>query len=143
MFPCPSIQDNQINQDDQGGQAGQENQDKRDNQNDQGGQGNQGNYPDSPDNKPDHANKSLTCPTKVCEDITLSVPVEVRAHADIKGITLKCDKHHIRQLNQYDKATKTHKFEITKKISAQIPIDFIAEVEIKDERVSFDVHECT
>jgi len=140
MFLYPNNQSNQGNQDDQGNQNGQGNQGNQDeggNQNGQGGQDNQDNHPNQ-----NHHSKSITCPTKVCEDIALSVPVEVRAYVDIKDITLKCGEHHIHQQHQYEKPAQTHKFEITKKISAQIPIDFIAEIEIKDESVYFDVYEC-
>ena len=111
----------------------------KDNQNNQNQNG-QGNHGEGGNQS--HHNKSIACHNKTCEDITLSVPVEVRARADVKDVTLKCGDHHIHHQDEHDEASKTHSFEITKKISAQIPIDFIAEVEIKDERVDFDVYEC-
>jgi len=129
MFYSQNIHPTQGNQDDQGNQGEDNN------------QGNQGNHPNYPNQDQNHHNKSIACPAKICEDIILSVPVEVRAHTDIKDITLKCGEHRI-QHHQHDKPTKTHKFEIVKKISAQIPISFVAEVEIKDERVDFEVYEC-
>ena len=107
-------------------------------QNSQGGQGKQSEE-NNHTNQNCH-NKSIVCPSKICEEITLSVPVEVRARADVKNIILRCGEHHIHTKRGHEKQPQTHKFEITKRISAQIPIDFIAEVEVRDESVDFDVH---
>jgi len=84
--------------------------------------------------------KFVVCPTKTCEDIVVAVPVEVRAHADVGNIVLKCKGNRIAK--ETEKPKNVSKFEIIQEISAQIPIEFVAEVEVKDERVNFDVHEC-
>lgn len=91
-------------------------------------------------NVQDKHKKSVACSTKTCEDITMAVPVEVRAHADVGNIVLKCKGNRIAK--ETEKPKNVSKFEIIQEISAQIPIEFVAEVEVKDERVNFDVHEC-
>ena len=84
--------------------------------------------------------KHIVCPTKTCEDIKIFVPVEVRAHANVGDIALKCKGHHI--VKKQEKPQYVSKFEIVQDISAQIPVEFITEVEVKDERVDFDIKEC-
>jgi len=88
----------------------------------------------------DKNKKLIVCPTKTCEDIKISVPVEVRTNTEIGNITLKCGGHHI--IKKQDKPQSVSKFEIVQEISAEIPINFITEVEVKDEHVDFDVHDC-
>jgi len=88
----------------------------------------------------DKNKKLIVCPTKTCEDIKVSVPVEVRTNTQIGDIILKCNGSHI--LKKQDKLPSVSKFEIVQEISAEIPINFITEVEVKDEHVDFDVHAC-
>ena len=83
--------------------------------------------------------KFIVCSTNTCEDVTISAPVEIRAHADVGEIELKCMGHHI------EKCTDKHavrKFKIVQKVSVHIPLKFIVECEVKDERVDFDTSEC-
>ena len=87
----------------------------------------------------DNHKKVIVCPTKTCEDITVSVPVEVKAHAAIGDIVLKCKGTRI---NGHYEPKNISKFEIVQEISAQIPIDFVTEVNVNDEHVVFDVHDC-
>jgi len=88
----------------------------------------------------DKHKKLVTCSTKTCEDITIAAPVEVHAHVNVGGIILKCKGNRI--ANEGDKPKNVSKFEIIQEIYAQIPIEFTAEVEVKEERVNFDVYEC-
>ncbi|MCL2225636.1 MAG: hypothetical protein FWB96_11780 [Defluviitaleaceae bacterium] len=82
--------------------------------------------------------KKIVCHTETCEKITIAVPAEVSAHADIKAISLECeDKRVIKERKR-----NSMKFEIVQEIFAKIPIDFVAEVEVKNETVDFDTHEC-
>ena len=91
------------------------------------------------ENTHDKHKKQILCPTKTCEDITISVPVEVHARAQIGDIILKCKGQHI---NPHGKPQMTSKFDIVHDISLGIPIDFITDVEVKNERVDFDLHKC-
>jgi len=91
-------------------------------------------------NEHDKRKKAIKCSTKACDDIIFSVPVEIRTQTDIKEITLKCMGSHI--IKKHDNPGNINKFEIVQEVSAQIPIDFITEVEIKDDRVDFDVRVC-
>jgi len=90
------------------------------------------------DNHGNH--KKIKCQTETCEKVTLTVPVEISAHADVKNVSLKFGDKRI--IKEYDKPKKTLKLEVVQEIFAKIPIDFIAEVEIKDEKVDFDTHNC-
>ncbi|MCL2376230.1 MAG: hypothetical protein FWC76_02425 [Defluviitaleaceae bacterium] len=115
--------------DDQGNQNNQGNQNDQGNQGNQNDQGNQGNH-----------ERIVVCTTNTCQDIALAVPIEIRAHAYIGNILLKCKGHRI--VKEADKPQGVARFEIVQDIFAQIPIDFVAEIEAKDQRVYFDVHEC-
>jgi len=88
----------------------------------------------------DKYKKIIACSTKTCEDITMAIPVEVLARADVGNIVLKCKENRI--VKEGEKPENVSKFEIIQEISAQIPIEFIAKVEVRDERVNFDVHGC-
>jgi len=104
---------------------------------DQGVQGNQ----DTSDKQGNQSKseRQIVCPANVCEDITITVPVEVHAHADVKNIKLECKGHHIDKCHKTPK--NVSKFEVVQEISAQIPIEFVARVEVKDERVDFRLHQ--
>ena len=119
-------QGNHGNQNDQG-QDDQGGRDEHDNHDDQGGHDDQG--------KPD---LQVTCPVSIREDITITVPVEVHAHADVKNIKLECKGHHIDKESKVPK--NVSKFEVVQEISAQIPIEFVTKVEVKEERVDFKLH---
>jgi hypothetical protein len=106
---------------------------------------NQGNNNESHGNHDNHENhgnrdirKKTTCHTETCEKIAVKVPVEISAHANIRDITLNCaDKHVVREHER-----NSVKLEIVQEMFAKIPIDFIAEVEVKNEEVDFDTHAC-
>ena len=86
-------------------------------------------------NHPSKPDPQATCPVNIHEDITITVPIEVHAHADIKNIRLKCKGHYINEGSGTPK--NISKFEVVQKMSVQIPIEFVAKVEIEDERVEF------
>jgi len=150
-------QNNQGNQDDQGNQ-GQDNgsqggngnnnsQNGHDNgneENNNNGSNNGNDNEDNDQNDHDHNNslnnhKKVVCRTEICENITTVVPIDVYTHADIGNITLKCKRNHIKET---ERLKHTHKFEVVQEVFAHIPIDFVAEVTVKDEKTGFDVHEC-
>jgi len=105
--------------------------------NHQGNQNHQGNH-DHHDNRGKH--KKVMCHTETCEKITTTVPVKVKAHAHIGDVVLKCMEKRV--VKEHDKPKNVVKIEIMQEIFAKIPIDFIAEVEVEDENVDFDAHEC-
>jgi len=136
-------QDNQGEQDKPNDQGNQDNQGEQNKPDDQGNQDNQDeqNKPDDQENQDKHDKPDkIVCPAKVCEDITVTVPVEVRAHADIGNIVLKCMGTQI--VKEHEKPKNINKFKIVQKMFTQMPVDFITEVEVKDERVDFDLHVC-
>jgi len=87
-------------------------------------------------NKPD----GFVCTTEICDDITITVPVEVLTRTDVGKIELKCGE--VRIIRESERPASVHRFEIVQEISAKIPIKFIAEVEVDVERVDFDASEC-
>ena len=88
----------------------------------------------------DKHRKTIVCPTKTCEDIEVSVPVEVHAHANVGEIELKCMGRHV--VEERKKPHDVLKFKIVQKTFAKIPIDFVTEVEVREEHVDFDMHKC-
>ena len=146
-------QNNQDDQDDQGngdqgcnGDQGNQNDHSNgnceDNDNgDNNGNDNEGDEDNDNEGNNDNLNnrKKVVCHTGICENIKTAVPIEVRTHTDIGNITLRCNGTHIKEIK---KLKHTYKFEVVQEVFARIPIDFITEVIIKDEKVDFDVHEC-
>ena len=119
------------------GLDGKGNQGKQgDNQNNQGNQDNH----DNPNGCGHGKSKRVVCPSKVCEDVKVTIPVEVRATVDVKNISLQCKGHHIKEYE--GSKSRIHKFEIIQEVQAQIPIDVITEVEVEDERVDFHARKC-
>ena len=88
----------------------------------------------------DERRKHIVCPTRTCEEIDVTVPVEVHARAKVGHIELKCGGHHI--VREHEHPRSVSRFEIVQKVSAQIPIEFITEVHVKDECVDYHVHDC-
>jgi len=134
----------QGNQDNQGKQGDSDNQNGQGNGSNQNGQGNNDNEDQDKPNTENNRRK-VVCRTETCESIMATVPIEVRAHTDIGNITLKCKRKHIKETGRQKGAEETkhiHKFEIVQEVFARIPIDFITEVAVKEEKVDFDVHEC-
>ena len=114
----------------------------RDNHGEQGGgQNSHSNNENQNGHNDNHHNpKRLVCHSKTCEDVKVTVPVEVNATVDVKDIKLECKGHHINERDT--QRTTTHRFEIIQEIAAQIPIDVTTEIEIEEERVDFHAHKC-
>ena len=81
--------------------------------------------------------KYIVCPTNTCEDIAVSVPVEIRAHADVGDIVLRCMGHHIE--SDSDRRS-CNRFKIVQKVHACIPVKYCVECEVHDEYVDFDTN---
>jgi hypothetical protein len=102
--------------------------------------GNQNNHEQNNSHNHDEKDKrkKTKCSTETCEKISIALPAEISAHADVKDIVLKCtDKRVVKEHKK-----NSMKLEIVQEMFAKIPIDFVAEVEVKDEKVDFDTHEC-
>jgi len=100
--------------------------------------GNQNNHEHNNPHNHDEKRKKAKCSTETCEKISIAVPGEISAHANVKDAVLKCtDKRVVKEHKK-----NSMKFEIVQEMFAKIPIDFVAEVEVKDETVDFDTHEC-
>jgi len=112
--------------------------------NEQGNQDEKGKQynPENEDNqgettKPENV---VVCPTKICEDITSVVPVEVHSYANIGNIVIKCMGSNV--VKEKENSKNVSKFEVVQKVFTQIPIDFVTKVDVKNERVDFNVYEC-
>ena len=84
------------------------------------------------------------CPANICEDILIGVPVVVRANAEVNDVDFKCMGHTIIK-NTFDapgKPNAINKFVVCQKISLHIPINFMAECEIGEGSVDFDMRDC-
>ena len=93
------------------------------------------------ENKTNNHKKHIICPTQICQDIKIDLPVEVSANANVGDIQLHCKSRKIVE----DSKTLKHvsKFNVLQEISAKIPVQFVTEVDVKDERVEFSKpHEC-
>ena len=87
--------------------------------------------------------KSIMCPVQINEDISISVPVEICAHADVDQIELECLGHHIEHHMEHhveydDKRHKCKKFKIVQKVHVKIPVKYYVECDVRDEHVDFD-----
>ena len=84
--------------------------------------------------------KQIVCPANVCEDVTITLPIETNAHVDIGDIELKCKERLITK--EHDKHKNKITAHVIQKVSLKIPIKFITEVDVRDEQVDFKVQEC-
>ena len=83
----------------------------------------------------DKNKKHIVCPVDICEDIAISVPVELNARAEVGEIKLECGGHHIeKEMEKHNR----REFTIVQKIHVRIPIKFFAECEVKEEHVEFN-----
>jgi len=90
-------------------------------------------------NDMDKKKKTVICPNRVYEEISVAVPIEVQAYADVKDIVLKCKGHRI--IKEVDRRRHRCKLTIVQEVSLAIPIDCITEVEVKHEQVDYDIHD--
>ena len=81
------------------------------------------------------------CPVKICDDITVKVPITVRARADVDEVEFEC-KGHTLVKEMREKHCNSDKFTLIQKIQVRIPIKFDAECDVCEGTVDFDVHEC-
>jgi len=123
-------------------QGNQDNQDEKNKQNNPENTNNPNNL-NNPNNQDKTAKPEniIVCSTKVCEDITMAVPVEVRTHTDVGNVVLKCMESKV--IKEQEKVKNVSKFEIVQKVFTQIPINFVTEVEVKNDRADFHVYECS
>ena len=87
----------------------------------------------------DNKKKVIVCPSRTYEEISIAVPVEVHAHANVGEIVLRCRGHRI--IKDCDRGRKKNRYTIVQEVSVLVPIECVTEVEVKDERVDYDVHD--
>ena len=84
--------------------------------------------------------KKACCPVKVYEDVSVSVPVKIQAHADVGNIEIHCRGHEI--IRDIGKSHHRHhdssNFTIKQKIQVVIPVKFLTECNIGKSHVGFD-----
>jgi len=76
------------------------------------------------------------CEVNTSEDLTITVPVEVRAHVNTHDVKIECNGHEI--IREPHCRHNVRKFKIRQKIHICIPVDFVAECEIGESDVDFD-----
>ena len=81
------------------------------------------------------------CPTDICEDIEIKVPVSVSAHSEVCDVQFKCMGHTIDD-TAHKESQGSSKFNVVQKINVHIPLKFKAECEVSEGIVNFDVHDC-
>ena len=94
------------------------------------------------DHDHDHEHEHSERFRKVCqvdtgEDLTITVPVEVKAHVDIRDVKIKCNGHEI--IRESHCRPNVKKFKILQKVHICIPIDFVTECEIGEGDVELDL----
>ncbi|MCL2817700.1 MAG: hypothetical protein FWD39_04875 [Clostridiales bacterium] len=80
------------------------------------------------------------CPTVAHEEATVTVPIAVRAHAELGDVELNCMGHAIVTRNSDltpGKPCAVSKFTVSQKIRVDIPIKFNMEAEVGQEHVEF------
>jgi hypothetical protein len=90
--------------------------------------------------EPEKKKRHIKCPTKTCEDISVSVPVKVCANSEVGEIVLRCAGSEVEKLQNRDKHCS--RFIVKQRIHVIIPIDFRAEVEVGDNKIDFELCEC-
>jgi len=80
------------------------------------------------------------CPAKACEEALVTVPVEVRAFAEVQEVELTCVGSPV--INRDSDVTPgcpgaVSKFTISQKLRVEIPIIFRAETEIGQDHVVY------
>ena len=83
------------------------------------------------------------CPVSVREDILVTVPVVVRTHTKVEEVELKClECHVVKNGRPHGRPNAVSRFTITQKMQVTIPLKFIAETDVGEGHVEFDLHEC-
>ena len=78
------------------------------------------------------------CPCKTSEEVSVTVPVSVSAHADRGNVELRCmGPSVITRDCDRDPCSATHRFCITQRMRVDIPIKFEAQADIGKECVKF------
>jgi len=98
---------------------------------------NENGYEDEQENEQFKRFKKV-CEVNTCEDITITVPAAVHAHVNTHDVKLRCKGHEI--IREPHCKPNVRRFKICQRIHAHIPIDFIAEVDVGEGQVDFDLH---
>lgn len=84
-------------------------------------------------------NFKKSCHVNTTEEISITTPVTIHGHAYVGGVEIACAGHEIIKESRRRHGHK--QFKICQKFRAHIPITFVAECEIEDERIHFEVEE--
>lgn len=84
----------------------------------------------------ENKHKHVNCPVTAHENISITLPITVHAHADVEDIVLKCNGHDI--IKESHCRRHVRKIKIRQKIQLCVPINFIAECETGEEHVEFE-----
>jgi len=84
----------------------------------------------------EHKHVHVECPVVTDEDINITVPISVQAHADVEDLILKCMGHHVSK-ESHRRTHHVRKIKIRQTIQLCVPINFIAEAEVGEEDVDF------
>ena len=97
------------------------------------------------------------CPVEVFEEITISVPFTVRAFAEVEDVEFEClgckvirqprgryenENGNGNENGSGNKNKGVSKFTIQEKIKLEIPVKFVAECDVGESEVDFDLSEC-
>jgi len=95
-----------------------------------------------PCNRHDHRHDenrhaAINCPLAVGEEIDITVPVSIRAHADVDEMVLRCAGHSITKESNGRHGRRDRKIKIKQRIELCIPIKFKVECDVHREEVEF------
>jgi len=80
---------------------------------------------------------AINCPLAVGEEIDITVPVSIRAHADVDEMVLRCAGHSITKESHGRHGRRGRRIKIKQKIELCIPINFKVECDVHREEVEF------
>jgi len=76
------------------------------------------------------------CEATVGENISITAPVAIHAGVNAHDVEIECKGHEI--IREPHCSRNVKKFKVRQKISVCIPLDFFAEVDVREGRVDFD-----
>jgi len=89
----------------------------------------------------DNKHASINCPLAVSEEIDITVPVSIRAHADVDEMVLRCAGHYITKESHGRHGRRGRRIKIKQKVELCIPLNFKVECDVHEEEVEFGGNE--
>ena len=83
------------------------------------------------------------CPTKVCEEIVITVPITIKAESEVGTVKVCCKGCPVihDDCGCDERSGRIHeikKFTVSQRLEVEIPLEFEAEVEVGEGHVEFD-----